>query len=178
MLIQGGSVSGSSPNEAASPADSRSLVLAVDQGTTNTKALLVDAATGAVRASGSSLVGISFPAPAWVEQDAAQLWSATQRAIAACLAAVPGVTPAAVAVSNQRESVVAWSRSTDAPLAPVLGWQDARTADLCRDLSDAAVEVRSRTGLFLDPMYSAPKMRWLLDAAVAAGADPGDVCLG
>src|SRR5215213_737363 len=156
MLIQGGPVSGSSLNEAAPAADGRSLVLAIDQVTTNTKALLVDGATGAVRASGSSPVGISFPAPAWVEQDAAQLWSATQLAIAACLAAVPGVTPAAVAVSNQRESVVAWSRSTGAPLGPVLGWQDARTAELCQALvsAGAGAEVRSRTGLSLDPMYS------------------------
>jgi glycerol kinase len=165
---------------AVSPGGDDALVLAIDQGTTNTKALLVGAASGAVLATASAPVGIAFPAPGWVEQDAAQLWSATRTAVASCLAAAPDRAPVAVAVTNQRESVVAWSRSTGAPLGPVLGWQDARTAATCRDLvaGGAAAEVRRRTGLSLDPMYSAPKMRWLLDAATAAGADPRDVCLG
>ncbi|HWS57675.1 MAG TPA: FGGY family carbohydrate kinase [Actinotalea sp.] len=157
----------------------RPLVLALDEGTTNTKALLVDASSGAVVAVGSRPVGIAFPAPGSVEQDAAELWSATRGAIDDCLAQVPGAVPVAVSVSNQRESVVAWSRATGAPLGPVLGWQDARTADACAALgAEAAAVVRARTGLTLDPMFSAPKMRWLLDAALAAGADPADVCLG
>lgn len=86
--------------------------------------------------------------------------------------------PVGVSISNQRESVVAWSAASGAPLGPVLGWQDARTAAACADLADAAQEVRARTGLPLDPMFSAPKMRWLLDAAVAGGARAGDVRLG
>lgn len=155
-------------------------ILAIDQGTTNTKALLVDLRTGAVLAGGSRGVAVRFPRPGWVEQDAAELVEATRAAVDACLAAAPGVPLAGVAVSNQRESVVAWSRSTGAPLGPVLGWQDARTAAACADLAARGLgpEVRRRTGLSLDPMYSAPKMRWLLDAALAAGADPDDVCLG
>jgi glycerol kinase len=155
-------------------------VLAIDQGTTNTKAVLVDPRTGHGVAQGSVSVGVDFPAPGWVEQDPARIWSATLDAVAICLAGVPGVVPLALAISNQRESVVAWSRSTGEPLGPMLGWQDARATDLCAQLvaDGAGDEVRMRTGLSLDPMYSAPKMRWLLDAAANAGAAPGDICLG
>jgi glycerol kinase len=161
---------------------SQSLVLAVDAGTTNTKVLLVRPATGAVVASSSRPVGITFPAPGWAEQDAEQLWQATAAAMAECLVRAPqGTTPAGVAITNQRESVVAWSRRTGAALGPVLGWQDVRTAESCRSLADregAAEVVRDRTGLSLDPMFSAPKLRWLLDDAIARGADPDDVALG
>ncbi|WP_165372786.1 FGGY-family carbohydrate kinase [Pengzhenrongella frigida] len=156
------------------------LVLSIDQGTTNAKALLVDPRTGRAVASGAVAVGISFPAPGWVEQDPAEIWSATVGAVTACLAAAAGAVPVAIAVTNQRESVVAWNRRTGAPLGPVLGWQDARTAAACDQLVAAGVadEVRARTGLSLDPMFSAPKMRLLLDRAVAAGVAAEDVCLG
>lgn len=153
-------------------------VLAIDQGTTNTKALLVDVASGSIGARASRRVAIGYPSPGWVEQDAAQLWGATAEAIRECLASAPGLSPVAVAVSNQRESVVAWSRSTGAPLGPVLGWQDARTAQRCAALGESADLVRSRTGLSLDPMFSATKMRWLLDSVMAASAAVADVCLG
>jgi glycerol kinase len=153
-------------------------VLAIDQGTTNTKALLVDVGSGSIGARASRRVTIEYPAPGWVEQDAAQLWGATAEAVRDCLASAPDLSPVAVAVSNQRESVVAWSRTTGAPLGPVLGWQDARTAQRCAELGSSADMVRSRTGLSLDPMFSATKMRWLLDSVVAAGADVADVCLG
>ena len=158
---------------------SRPLVLAVDQGTTNTKALLCSA-DGTVLGQGSTPVGIAFPAPGWVEQDAEEIWSSTCAAVAACLEAVPGAVPGAVAVANQRESVVVWSARTGEPLGPVLGWQDARTAAATEALAAAghAETVRELTGLSLDPMFSAPKMRWLLDAALASGADPADVRLG
>ena len=161
------------------PASARDLVLAIDQGTTNTKAILVDPAAGATRTSGSRLVGIAFPAPGWVEQDAEELWQSTVGAVADCLAT--GLVPAAIAISNQRESVVAWSRRTSAPLGRVLGWQDGRTADTCASLAQrpgAAQLVRTRTGLSLDPMFSAPKMRWLLNTALAGGADRADIRLG
>ena len=155
------------------------LALSVDQGTTSTKAVLVDD-TGAVLARGSAPVRISFPRPGWVEQDAEDLWSSVLAAVADCCARLPGRVPDALTVSNQRESVVAWSRRSGAPLGPVLGWQDARTAEACTALLDQGVGdlVRRRTGLSLDPMFSAPKMRWLLDAAVAGGTDVADVCLG
>lgn len=156
-------------------------ILAIDLGTTNAKALLVDGGTGTVVARGASGVGIAHPAPGHVEQDADDLWAATLAAIETCLDQAPGVMPGAVAISNQRESVVVWSKVSGEPLGPVLGWQDARTAETCAALIDAGhdAEVRRRTGLALDAMYSAPKMRWLLEAVLSDGAtELGDVCLG
>jgi glycerol kinase len=154
-------------------------VLSIDQGTTNSKAVLV-AASGQVVATTSAPVGISHPRPRWVEQDAEDLWSSVNAAVDACLERAPEAAPAAVAVTNQRESVVAWSRRTGRPLGPVLGWQDARTAERCAQLVTEGLDdvVRERTGLSVDAMFSAPKMRWLLDAALAGGADPAEVCLG
>ena len=158
------------------------VVLALDQGTTNTKAMLVDPASGAVVAAASRPVGVTFPAYGRVEQDADQLWAATLAAVEECLARRPGVALVGVSISNQRESVVCWDRSSGRPLGPVLGWQDASTAGWCAALAErhphAAALVRSRTGLSLDPMFSAPKMRHALDAATAAGADPADVTVG
>jgi glycerol kinase len=157
----------------------RPYVLSIDQGTTNSKAALV-AASGAVVATAAAPVGIAHPRPRWVEQDAEDLWRSVVTAVDACLARVPEAAPVAVALTNQRESVVAWSRRTGRPLGPVLGWQDARTAERCAQLAAEGLGdvVRERTGLGLDAMFSAPKMRWLLDAALAGGADPADVCLG
>jgi glycerol kinase len=158
------------------------VILALDQGTTNTKALLVEAATGAVVVAASRPVDVSFPAAGLVEQDANQLWSATVAAAAECLARGPDAALVGVSISNQRESVVCWERSSGRPLGPVLGWQDARTAAWCADLADkhpdASAEVRLRTGLSLDPMFSAPKMRYALDAATAAGSETSDVVVG
>ncbi|HEY7008752.1 MAG TPA: FGGY family carbohydrate kinase [Jatrophihabitantaceae bacterium] len=154
------------------------LILAIDQGTTSSKALLVDS-DGAILARGAAPVAIRFPRPGWVEQDAENIWSSVLAAVAQCLARAPHLTPHAVAISNQRESVVAWSRTTGRPAGPVLGWQDARTADVCAKLAAASADdVRARTGLAIDAMFSAPKMRWLLDAAAADGAEPGDIRLG
>src|SRR5215203_5676408 len=97
------------------------LVLAIDQGTTNTKALLC-AADGTVLAQAAAGIGIAFPAPGWVEQDATQIWTATCSAMAECLSSAKGAVPTVVAVSNQREPVVAWSARTGEPPGPVLGW--------------------------------------------------------
>ncbi len=158
------------------------VVLAVDQGTTNTKAVLVDATTGSPVAEASAPALIRFPAPGWVEQDADQLWDSTLAAVDACLAQAPNARLAGLGISNQRETVVCWSRRTGEPLGPALGWQDARTASWCEALAAATPEaagvVRARTGLSLDPMFSAPKVRTVIDAALAAGADPGDVLVG
>lgn len=139
-------------------------VLAIDQGTTNSKAILVDA-DGQVLASGSAPVALSLPQPGWAEQDADQIWSSVVQAISDCLAAAPGVAVAGLALSTQRESVVCWRRSTGRPIAPLIGWQDVRTADWTATLPAAAdLVVRQRTGLQIDAMFSAPKIRWLLDA--------------
>ncbi|WP_350279611.1 FGGY family carbohydrate kinase [Kribbella sp. HUAS MG21] len=135
-------------------------VLAVDQGTSNSKAVLV-AADGSVLGTGSAPVGLSTPRPGWVEQDAEDLWQSVLRAISACL--TPDVDVVGIALSTQRESVVGWDASGE-PVGPVLGWQDVRTNDWCTQLPQAVDElVRRRTGLQVDAMFSAPKMRWLRD---------------
>jgi glycerol kinase len=135
-------------------------VLAIDQGTTNSKAALVTA-DGSVLATGSAPVGLSTPRPGWVEQDAEDLWQSVLRAISACL--VTDVEVVGIALSTQRESVVGWD-SSGRPVGPVLGWQDVRTSSWCAQLPSTVDDlVRRRTGLRVDAMFSAPKMRWLLD---------------
>lgn len=140
------------------------VVLALDQGTTNSKALLVDA-EGRLVSWGSAPVGISSSRPGWVEQDPDRIWASVLEAITACVRAVPEVTIVGVALSTQRESVVGWRAGSGRPLGPVLGWQDRRTADWCARTISAGDRrlVRGHTGLPVDPMFSAPKMRWLLD---------------
>lgn len=139
-------------------------ILAIDQGTTNSKAVLVSL-KGEVLARGSSPVGISYPKPGWVEQDPARLWASVCEAIAACLKEAPAVTVEALAISNQRESVTVWDAATGEPLGPVLSWQCRRTAPDCERLTrEGHLErVQQITGLPLDPMFPGAKFRWLLD---------------
>jgi glycerol kinase len=160
------------------PAD---LILAVDQGTGSTKALLVDR-RGAVLARASHAVRQAHPRPGWVEQSADEIWASVQTAVGRCLAGVDGNAVVAVGISNQRESMVLWDRATGEAVTPVISWQDQRTAAQCAALAEegAGEIVRAISGLPLDPMFSAAKGRWLLDHA-----DPdrvrsrrGELCLG
>jgi glycerol kinase len=153
------------------------MILSIDQGTTNSKAVLVDE-SGQVVGYGAAPVGISSPRSGWVEQDAEEIWSSVLVAVAACRHASPDVTPIGITISNQRESVVAWRRSTGEPLGPVIGWQDRRTAAWCTQLAtpEADEMVRSHTGLRVDAMFSAPKIRWLLDQRPEVPAS--DLCVG
>ncbi|MFM2031869.1 MAG: glycerol kinase GlpK, partial [Chloroflexota bacterium] len=157
------------------------MILAIDQGTTNTKALLVRR-DGSIAAQATVAVQTSYPHPAWVEQDATQIWQTVTQAIDNCLAEQPGVTVAAVAITNQRESVTVWERSGGQPLGPVVIWQCRRTADFCAGLRDRGDEslLAARTGLTIDPLFSASKMRWLLDHIPAGTqrAAAGELCLG
>jgi glycerol kinase len=148
------------------------MILAVDQGTSSTKAVLVDA-QGAIVARGAAPIGAAYPQPGWVEQDAEEIWASVLDAVGRCLAAAPDARPTALALTNQRESAVVWQRATGAPAGPVIGWQDRRTAEACERLREDEPLIRSRTGLALDPMFSATKLRWLLDRAPA-----GDLCAG
>ncbi|MGI1663866.1 FGGY family carbohydrate kinase [Palleronia sp. KMU-117] len=151
------------------------VVLAVDEGTTNSKAVLVRN-DGAIIASGSAPVPISHPQSGWVEQDAKEIWAATQSAIRDCLAACPDAEIVALGLSNQRESILIWDRETGEPLGPVITWQCRRTAPECAALRDAGHEpdVIARTGLPIDPLFPATKIAWLL-----RGVDADrDVCVG
>ncbi len=149
------------------------MILAVDQGTSSTKAVLVGA-DGVVVARGRAAVSCAYPQPGWVEQDADEIWLSVLTAVAQCLAQAPDAHPAALALSNQRESAVVWRRD-GTPAGPLIGWQDARTEPACARLraAGAAPLVESSTGLALDPMFSATKLRWLLDRT-----DDSDVMAG
>jgi glycerol kinase len=153
------------------------MILSIDQGTTNSKAILVDQA-GHVAGYGAAPVGLASPRPGWTEQDADEIWSSVLAAVGACRTSASGAAVDGVTISNQRESVVAWRRSTGEPLGPVIGWQDRRTASWCTTLAtkDADDRVRARTGLRIDAMFSAPKFRWLLDHLPEVPRS--DVCLG
>lgn len=156
------------------------LILAIDQGTTNTKAILVDAA-GQVTARASKALRVAYPQPSWVEQDARAIWQSVVQCAAEVLATAPS-TPLALGISNQRESVVLWERTTGEPLAPCVIWQCQRGNALVQTLKQPGVaeDVHRRTGLELDPMFSASKLRWLLDNTPGAQqrAAAGDLCLG
>jgi glycerol kinase len=141
-----------------------SALLAIDQGTTNSKAVLIST-EGGILSRGASPVGIEHPQPAWVEQSPRRIWESVLEAVAACRSAGPEVEIIGVAISNQRESVTVWDAATGEPLGPVVSWQCRRSAPACAALNGAghAARVLSLTGLPIDPMFPGPKMRWLLD---------------
>lgn len=153
-------------------------ILAIDEGTTNSKAALF-AEDGTILATGSTPVPIRHPQPGWVEQDANEIWNATVGAIAACVAQAAGVDIAAVGISNQRESILIWDRATGTPLGPVVTWQCRRSAAACEAFKAEGREpdVIARTGLPLDPMFPATKVNWLLQNH-AKGRDPSGICVG
>lgn len=152
-------------------------VLAIDQGTTSTKALLVSD-EGQIVASASAPVSRTYPRPGWVEQDPEELWASVTGAIAQ----LPPAWPACLALSTQRESVVMWERDTGRPLTPCVSWQCNRGAEVCAALrgAGAGATVRELTGLPLDPMFSASKLRHLLDSdpALRAAAEAGTAYAG
>ncbi|MFN0103151.1 MAG: FGGY family carbohydrate kinase [Bryobacteraceae bacterium] len=157
------------------------LILTVDQGTTNTKVLLVDR-QGAVRARASRPMSISFPQTGWVEQDAATLWTSVVEAVDECLTKGNNAEIAAIGISNQRETIMIWDRRTGAPAGPCVVWQCRRTAQRCEDLraSGLAALIQKRSGLPLDPLFSASKLAWLLDQIDGGRgrAAAGDLCAG
>ena len=157
------------------------LILAIDQGTSSSKALLVDQEARIV-ARGAHSLRQSHPRPGWVEQSALDLWDSVRQAVDSCLRACEHPTIAAVALSNQRESLVAWNRATGDPVSPVISWQDRRTAALCARIAAEghADRVQAISGLPLDPMFSATKAMWLLDDIDPdrSRSSHGEICLG
>jgi glycerol kinase len=155
-------------------------ILAIDQGTTNTKAVLVDT-NGSITALASRPLRVSYPQPTWVEQDAIEIWQSVESAIAEVLASSPHA-PVAIGISNQRETIVLWDRASGKPLGPAVVWQCHRSAAFCHELTQRGYEpfLRERTGLTIDPMFSASKAAWLL-ANTPNGyerAAAGELCLG
>jgi len=137
------------------------LVLALDQGTTGSTALVVDEG-GRILGRGYREIAQHFPGPGWVEHDPDEIWGATLAAAAEALGAarVSGRALSAIGITNQRETTVLWDRRSGAALHRAVVWQDRRTADRCREL-DAAL-IAERTGLVPDPYFSATKVEWLL----------------
>ena len=156
-------------------------ILAIDQGTTNTKVLVVGA-DGQVLARATRPLTVSHPEPGWVEQSADLLWETVAAAISEVARMLPDCTIAAVGVSNQRETVILWDRATGVPLAPAIVWQCRRTSARCAELRAAGHEkiLIDHTGLGIDPLFPAAKIAWLLDNIEGARdrADRGELACG
>ena len=159
------------------------LILALDQGTTGSTAIVLDA-LGVVQGKGYEPVHQHYPRPGWVEHDPAELWESALTAAGRALAA-GGVSPdelAAIGLANQRETTLLWERRTGRPVSPAVVWQCRRTPAQCAAMRAQGLEarVRDRTGLVLDPYFSGTKLRWLLDADpdVRARAERGDLAFG
>ena len=158
-------------------------LLALDQGTTSSRAIVFDAGGRELATAQKELRQI-FPQPGWVEHDPSEIWrdqlAVAQEALRRSGRAAAEV--AAIGITNQRETAVLWERATGRPLANALVWQDRRTADVCERLKAAGVEalVRDKTGLVLDPYFSATKLAWLLDRVPGARdrAQRGELAFG
>ncbi len=139
-------------------------ILVIDEGTTSTRAVLF-APDGSVFASASQPLLQHYPSPGQVEHDAAEIWTKTLAVAREMVEKAGGAARvAAIGIANQRETVVAWDRESGEPLGNALVWQDRRTADRCAELRQAGHEgpVQGKTGLLLDPYFSASKMEWML----------------
>lgn len=158
-------------------------ILAIDQGTTSSRAILFDQ-TMKSTASAQEEFTQHFPKSGWVEHDPAELWSTT---IATCKGAIEqaGIDPsqvAAIGITNQRETTLVWDKTTGEPVYNAIVWQDRRTSDYCREMRDAGHEAMftERTGLLLDPYFSGTKLRWILENVdgVRARAEAGELLFG
>ena len=157
------------------------LLLAIDQGTTSTRAILFGA-DGRPKAAHALPLRQFYPANGWVEHDAQEIWQAVRKT---CRKALAGVAPdriAAIGIANQRETTLIWDRATGKPLARAIVWQDRRTAPRCAALKAKGWDpkVARRTGLLIDPYFSATKLEWLLSRVKGARgrAAKGEVLFG
>ncbi|MDE2463850.1 MAG: glycerol kinase, partial [Alphaproteobacteria bacterium] len=137
-------------------------LLALDQGTTSTRAILFDAEARAIASHGIELKQI-YPANGWVEHDGEEIWQAALSCCRSVLTNIPA-DEVAIGIANQRETTLLWHRATGVPVHNAIVWQDRRTAERCQQLAKAglASEFAERTGLLIDPYFSATKLEWLL----------------
>ncbi len=158
-------------------------ILAIDQGTTSSRSILFDAALRVVAAAQEEFPQ-HYPNPGWVEHDPADLWSTVAGTARAAIekAGITATSIAAIGITNQRETTLIWDRATGQPIANAIVWQDRRTADTCDALKAAGHEamITARTGLLLDPYFSATKVKWLLDHTPGARgrAERGELAFG
>jgi glycerol kinase len=158
-----------------SAAVARRVILGIDAGTTGVRTFAIDDAGSVVRSTYREFPQ-HFPRPGWVEHDPEEIWSATLATLTTVVRECESVGDeiATIGITNQRETTVVWDRSTGLPLHRAIVWQDRRTAPLCDELRAAGHEplIRDRTGLVLDPYFSATKLAWLLtEGGVERGAD-------
>ena len=155
--------------------------MAIDQGTTSTRAILFDATARAV-AIGQHELSQHYPHRGWVEHDPEDIWRDALAVTREALAAIDIARVAAIGITNQRETVVVWDRATGEPIHRAIVWQDRRTADECARLRAEGNEplVQERTGLLLDPYFSAAKIAWILDHVAGARerAERGELACG
>ena len=162
---------------------SKQYVLAIDQGTTSSRAILFNASMEPV-ATGQQEFTQIFPQSGWVEHDPDEIWSTTAGVCRQAIekAGIEGNEIAAIGITNQRETVVVWERSSGRPVYNAIVWQDRRTARLCSDLKARGLEstFREKTGLLLDPYFSGTKLAWILDQDQARrqAAEKGDLLFG
>jgi len=157
-------------------------VLAIDQGTTSTRSIVFDASTEALSSSRQEFRQI-YPDHGWVEHDAEEIWADVVRTAKEAIEASSSLdTIAGIGITNQRETIVIWDRETGKPIHNAIVWQDRRTASVCQQLRQDGAEalVRERTGLLLDPYFSATKIAWMLDnvAGARAKAEAGKLAFG
>lgn len=158
-------------------------LLALDQGTTSSRAVIFDA-QGVLRGTSQREFSQYYPQPGWVEHDALEIWS-TQSSVAAEAIAKAKISEsdiAGIGITNQRETTILWDRTTGQPIAPAIVWQDRRTSDLCEKLQTLGHEplFQKKTGLRLDPYFSGTKIRWILDhiPGARARAESGGLAFG
>lgn len=158
-------------------------ILAIDQGTTSTRAIVFDR-DYRIRGLGQQEFTQHFPRSGWVEHDPQDLWRTTVETVRTALAksGVPASEIAGCGITNQRETTLLWDRETGVPVGPAIVWQDRRTSDICAELRADGLEqeITERTGLLLDPYFSATKLAWLLDTIEGARsrAEQGRLAFG
>jgi glycerol kinase len=156
-------------------------LLAIDQGTTSTRAILFDR-SGRKLATHQIELPQSYPQPGWVEHDAQRIWDDTVTCVRRVLGAtnLPANYIAALGITNQRETTVIWDRATGEPIHPAIVWQDRRTAEFCRKHARKSAWLNRKTGLLLDPYFSATKIGWMLDRVKGARkrAEKGELAFG
>ncbi|MDF2868111.1 MAG: glycerol kinase [Gammaproteobacteria bacterium] len=158
-------------------------ILAIDQGTTSTRAIIFSTKRGVLNQQQIELKQ-HFPEPGWVEHDAEEIWSATLNAcrnvLVSCKMHIGEI--AALGISNQRETTVLWDKNTGKPVYNAIVWHDRRTANLCKQLAAEGLEqeIQAKTGLLLDPYFSASKIKWLLDTipGLRQKAEAGEIAFG
>lgn len=156
-------------------------ILAIDQGTTSSRALVFDA-SGNQLSLGQEEFKQHYPANGWVEHDATEIWETTLRSCRAALGSTSPTSITCIGITNQRETTVVWDRETGEPIHHAIVWQDRRTAEYCQQLRSEGhgEQIQHKTGLLLDPYFSATKLRWILDNVdgARARAERGELAFG